>query len=137
MTSETLPTTRRPGTAFGLLTDRSQIVLIGILVLLCIAISLAASQFYSEANVIAILRQCALVLIVAAGMTMLLIAGEVDLSVGASLAFVGCVGMDVTNRTGSFALGSLAAIAFAGLVGLFNGLVVTRLKVNSLIATIA
>jgi ribose transport system permease protein len=137
MTSETLPTTRKPGGTFGLLADRSQIVLIGILVLLCIAISLAASQFYSEANIIAILRQCALVLIVAAGMTMLLIAGEVDLSVGASLAFVGCVGMDVTNRTGSLALGALAGIAFAGVVGLFNGLVVTRLKVNSLIATIA
>ncbi|MDW6020304.1 ABC transporter permease [Mesorhizobium sp. BAC0120] len=137
MTSETIPTTRKPGAAFGLLADRSQIVLIGILVLLCIAISIAAPQFYSGANVIAILRQCALVLIVAAGMTMLLIAGEVDLSVGASLAFVGCVGMDVTNRTGSLALGSLAAIAFAGVVGLFNGLVVTRLKVNSLIATIA
>jgi ribose transport system permease protein len=137
MTSETLATTRKPGSAFGLLADRSQIVLIGILILLCIAISLAASQFYSEANVIAILRQCALVLIVAAGMTMLLIAGEVDLSVGASLAFAGCVGMDVTNRTGSLTLGALAAIAFAGVVGLFNGVVVTRLKVNSLIATIA
>ena len=68
---------------------------------------------------------------------MLLIAAEVDLSVGASIAFAGCVGMDVTNRTGSVTLGALAAVAFAGVVGLFNGLVVTRLKVNSLIATIA
>jgi ribose transport system permease protein len=137
MTSESLPSTRKPGTAFGLFADRSQIVLIGILAALCIAISLAAPQFYSEANIIAILRQCALVLIVAAGMTMLLICGEVDLSVGASLAFVGCIGMDVINRTGSFTIGVLAALAFAGAVGLFNGLVATRLRVNSLIGTIA
>lgn len=136
MSTETLPA-RRPGTAVSLISDRSQIVLIGILALLCIAISLAAPQFYTGANVIAILRQCALVLIVATGMTMLLIAAEVDLSVGASLAFTGCVGMDVTNKTGSLVLGALAAILFAGAVGLFNGLVVTRLKVNSLIATIA
>lgn len=119
------------------LAANSQIILVAILVLLCIGISLSAAQFYSVENVIAILRQCALVLIVGAGMTMLLIAGEVDLSVGASLAFSGCVAMDVTNRTGSVALGALAGILFGGLVGLFNGLVVTRLKVNSLIATIA
>ena len=75
-------------------------------------------------------------LIVASGMTMLIITAEVDLSVGASLAFVGCIGMAVINATHSLSLGMLAALAFAGAVGLFNGLVVTRLKVNSLIATI-
>ncbi len=135
--TDTLASTRRSGAALGLLADRSQVVLIGLLLLLCLMISLAAAQFYSAANIIVILRQCSLVLIVAAGMTMLLIAGEIDLSVGASLAFAGCVGMDVANRTGSFALSALAAMLFAGAVGLFNGLVVTRLKVNSLIATIA
>lgn len=136
MTSETLPA-RRPGLLVGALADKSQVVLIGLLVVLCIAISVAAPQFYSVDNTIAILRQCALVLIVAVGMTMLLVAGEVDLSVGASLAFTGCVAMDVTNRTHSVTLGALAALAFAAAVGLFNGLVVTRLRINSLIATIA
>ena len=136
MTSDILPQ-RKSGLLAGVLNDRSQIVLIALLVLLCIAISLGASQFYSVDNIIAILRQCSLVLIVAVGMTMLLVAGEVDLSVGASLAFTGCVAMDVTNRTGSVTLGAMAALAFAGTVGLVNGLVVTRLKINSLIATIA
>jgi len=120
----------------GQLLGSSQLVLGVILAVLCIAISIAAPQFYSEANIIAILRQCALVLIVASGMTMLIITAEVDLSVGASLAFVGCIGMAVLNSTHSLALGMLAALAFAAGVGLFNGLVVTRLRVNSLIATI-
>ncbi|MER8584303.1 ABC transporter permease [Mesorhizobium sp. M1338] len=120
----------------GQLLGSSQLVLGVILAVLCIAISIAAPQFYSEANIIAILRQCALVLIVASGMTMLIITAEVDLSVGASLAFVGCIGMAVLNSTQSLTLGLLAALAFAGGVGLFNGLVVTRLRVNSLIATI-
>ena len=122
--------------AVGKLADGSQLVLGLILVALCLGISIGAPQFYSEANIIAILRQCALVLIVASGMTMLVITAEVDLSVGASLAFVGCIGMAVINATHSLTLGILAALAFAGAVGLFNGLVVTRLKVNSLIATI-
>jgi ribose transport system permease protein len=120
----------------GQLLGSSQLVLGVILAVLCTAISIAAPQFYSEANIIAILRQCALVLIVASGMTMLIITAQVDLSVGASLAFVGCIGMAVLNSTHSLTLGMLAALAFAGGVGLFNGLVVTRLKVNSLIATI-
>ena len=136
MTTDSLPARKR-GVLLGALNDNSQIVLIGLLALLCIAISLGAAQFYSVDNIIAILRQCSLVLIVAVGMTMLLVAAEVDLSVGASLAFTGCVAMDVTNRTHSVTLGALAALAFAGTVGLLNGLVVTRLKINSLIATIA
>jgi ribose transport system permease protein len=127
----------RSGSVAGALAAQGQGVLIGLLVVLCVAISLAAPQFYSLANIVAILRQCSLVLIVAAGMTMLLIGGEVDLSVGASLAFTGCVAMDATNRTGSVVAGALAAVGFAGAVGLVNGLVVTRLRVNSLIATIA
>lgn len=129
--------TAKAGPAIGKLAGNSQIVLLGLLVFLCIAISIGAPQFYSVENLIAILRQCSLVLIVAAGMTMLLIAAEVDLSVGASLAFSGVVAMDITNKTGSVFLGASAGILFGGLVGLFNGLVVTQLKVNSLIATIA
>ncbi|ABM59315.1 inner-membrane translocator [Verminephrobacter eiseniae EF01-2] len=112
------------------------LVLALVLATLCIAISAAEPRFHSGANIIAILRQCALVLIAACAMTMLVIAAEVDLSVGASLAFVGCIGMAVLNATHSLALGMLAALAFAGGVGLANGLIVTRLKVNSLIATI-
>ncbi len=123
--------------AFGHLIGNGQSVLIGILVLLCVGFSFGSEQFYSFENVIAIVRQCALVLIVASGMTLLLIAAEVDLSVGAALAFVGCVAMDVTNQTGSVAIGAAAGIAFGGGIGLVNGLVVTKLRVNSLIATIA
>lgn len=95
-----------PGSTLTALAGNSQLVLLAILVLLCVAISIGAPQFYSVENIIAILRQCSLVLIIAAGMTMLLIAAEVDLSVGASLAFSGVVAMDVTNKTGSVFLGA-------------------------------
>ena len=126
----------RPASLVGSLTSKNQIVLVAVLAVLSVGISLAVAQFYSGANIIAILRQTALVLVVASGMTMLLITAEVDLSVGASIAFVGVVAMDVINRTNSVFLGALAGILFGGAVGLVNGLIVTRLKVNSLIATI-
>ena len=112
-------------------------VLLVLLAILCLAISIGSSRFYAGENITAILRQCALVLIIGSGMTLLLIAAEVDLSVGASLAFAGMVAMDVTNQTGSVWLGAIAGILFGGLVGLANGIIVTCLKVKSLIATIA
>ena len=112
-------------------------VLLVLLAILCLAISIGSSRFYAVENIVGILRQCALVLIIGSGMTLLLIAAEVDLSVGASLPFAGVVAMDVTNQTGNVWLGALAGILFGGLVGLANGIIVTRLKVKSLIATIA
>jgi ribose transport system permease protein len=114
-----------------------QSVLLGLLIVICVGFSFGSEQFYSFENIIAIVRQSALVLIVASGMTLLLIAAEVDLSVGAALAFVGCVAMDATNQSGSVAIGAAAGILFGGAIGLVNGLVVTKLRVNSLIATIA
>jgi len=121
----------------GALWRNELVFLVAMLVLLLVGLSIAAPRFMTPENAIAILHQSSMVLIVALGMTMLLITAEVDISVGASLAFASCVVMDVINKTNSLALGILAGIAFGGLVGLFNGLVVTRLKVNSLIATIA
>jgi ribose transport system permease protein len=135
MTEITQPT--RAATTARRFGEGGPIVLLAILAALCLAISFGSNRFYSEENIIAILRQCSLVLIIACGMTMLLIAAEVDLSVGASLAFAGVIAMDVTNNTHSVALGALAGIGFGGFVGLVNGLIVTRLRVNSLIATIA
>ena len=108
-----------------------------ILAVLCIAISIAAPQFYSGANIIAILRQCALVLIVACrhddaahhrrGRSL---GRRVARLLSASSAWTSL------NKTHSVLPRHAAGILFAGAVGLFNGLVVTRLKVNSLIATI-
>jgi ribose transport system permease protein len=133
MSDQTIPRAALP----RLIAGQGQAALILILGALCLGLSLATDTFLTAENMVAILRQSALVLIVAVGMTMLLISGEVDLSVGASLAFGGCVAMDVTNQTDSWVLGLLAGVLFGGAVGLVNGLVVTRLRVNSLIATIA
>lgn len=128
---------RAGGGALAAIWQNEQLFLGLILALLVAGLSIAAPQFATADNATAILHQSAMVLIVAVGMTILLITAEVDISVGASLAFTSCVIMDVINRTDSLLLGLLAGLAFGGVVGLFNGLVVTKLKVNSLIATIA
>lgn len=108
-----------------------------VLLVLIVGLGLASDRFLSPSNAVAILHQSSLVLIVAVGMTFLLITAEVDISVGASLAFASCIVMDVINHTDSILLGALAGIAFGASVGIINAFVTTVLRVNSLIGTIA
>lgn len=115
----------------------NEIMLVGILLLLSILISLGAPAFYSSTNILNILRDSSMAIIAGIGMTMLLITGEVDLSIGSLVAFVGVITMDVTNKTNSVTLGVLAGLGFGALVGFVNGVVRTKLQVNSLIGTIA
>ncbi|WP_434362514.1 ABC transporter permease [Parasalinivibrio latis] len=114
-----------------------QLFLVLLLVALIAGLGLASDKFLTPANIIAVLHQSSLVLTVAVGMTLLLISGEVDISVGAAMGFASCIVMDVVNKTHSLTAGIAAGIGFGILVGAFNGLVATRLKVNSLIGTIA
>jgi ribose transport system permease protein len=115
----------------------NEILLVLVLILLSILISIGNPKFISFANILNILRDSSMAVIAGIGMTMLLITGEVDLSIGSLAAFVGVVTMDIINKTHSTALGVLAGLALGALTGLANGLVRTKLKVNSLIGTIA
>jgi ribose transport system permease protein len=115
----------------------NEIMLVGVLLILSILISIGTSKFYSSTNILNILRDSSMAVIAGIGMTMLLITGEVDLSIGSLVAFVGVVTMDITNKTNNVFLGMLAGLGLGALTGLVNGLVRTKLKVNSLIGTIA
>lgn len=122
---------------FGRLILFNEIMLVGVLLIISVLISIGTPRFYSTTNVLNILRDSSMAVIAGIGMTMLLITGEVDLSIGSLVAFVGVVTMDVINKTGSVFLGVAAGLGLGAVTGLVNGLVRTRLKVNSLIGTIA
>lgn len=74
--------------------------------------------------------------IAAIGMSFLLISGEIDLSLGMSVALSTIVSSLIGSRFGGVA-GILAAVIVCGLVGLLNGFMTTKLRINSLIASIA
>lgn len=75
--------------------------------------------------------------IVACGMLFCLAAGEIDLSVASVIACAGVVTAVVINMTQSVAVGILAGLGLGIAVGLINGFVVAKLKINSLITTLA
>jgi ribose transport system permease protein len=103
--------------------------------ILFIVLSLTSSSFPTRANLLNILDQQSATLIIAAAGTLVLIAGGIDLSVGAVYGFAAVV-------SAHFALHSSAGIAiFLGigaglLIGIANGLIVTVFRINSLIATL-
>jgi ribose transport system permease protein len=122
---------------FGKLVLFNEIILVAVLIIISIAISIGTPKFYSTTNILNILRDSSMAIIAGIGMTMLLITGDVDLSIGSLVAFVGVVTMDIINKTMNVALGVLAGMGLGAAVGLMNGIVRTKLKVNSLIGTIA
>jgi ribose transport system substrate-binding protein len=70
------------------------------------------------------------------GMTVVIVAGAFDMSVGSSMAFCGLVAAMAMKAHLSVALAVLAALGAGALVGWANGTIVTRLKVNPFIATL-
>jgi ribose transport system permease protein len=104
--------------------------------LLFFALAVFSPPFLTPANLLNILDQQAAVLIIAAAGTLVLVAGGIDLSVGAVAALAAVVAATVAQEAG--ALVGISAGLLIGLVsGLANGVIVTVFRINSLIATLA
>ncbi len=108
-----------------------------LLVIVFAGLGALVPDFLGPRNMRGLLLSVTLVGTIATTMMMVLALREVDLSVGSITAFSGVLTAVVIGRTGSVAAGILAGLAAGALVGLLNGWVVARLKVNSLIVTLA
>src|SRR5690606_23414742 len=105
-----------------------------------IALSIGSPAFLSAQNVGNVLDRQSGILIVAAASTLVLIAGGIDLSIGATYMFTAVTCGTIMVRVGGLAgagLGIAAGVAAGLLIGVANGLISTYLKVNPLIATLA
>lgn len=107
-----------------------------VLLALVVYLSLANEYFLTSINITNVLIQAAILAVVAFGLTFVIIAGELDLSVGSGVALVSVIVAMVMRDSGSIPLGVLAGIGLGLGIGLLNGLIVTRLEVPSFIATL-
>jgi ribose transport system permease protein len=103
---------------------------------LFIVLSISSGPFFTKVNLLDILDQQASTLIIAAAGTLVLVAGGIDLSVGATYALA-CVVATKLALSSSPVLAILAGIAVGLVVGLVNGVIATFFRINSLIATLA
>jgi ribose transport system permease protein len=93
-------------------------------------------RFLSPNNLRVVLSQTVIVAVGAIGMTLIIISGGIDLSVGSTIALSGVITALGINSGLSPAVALLAGILVGGVVGAVNGLVITRLKVVPFIATL-
>jgi ribose/xylose/arabinose/galactoside ABC-type transport system permease subunit len=97
---------------------------------------LIGPQFFSPANLELMARQTAIVCVAALGMTMVIVAGGIDLSVGSVIA-LSTVVTAMLLRDGSWPLAAAAGAVVAGAVcGVMNGALVTALRVVPFIITL-
>jgi len=120
-------------------------MLLSILVMLCIFLSFTAPGFFSVDNFFNVLRNSSMQGIIAFGMTMVMIAGEIDLSVGSAVAFSGCLtAWIVKTLTGlgvgapqAICIGILVALTVGYFLGVFSASVRNRYNVPTFIITLA
>lgn len=106
------------------------------LVALVAALSLSSPFFLTGSNLLNIGVAVALVGVVAAGSTLVMIAGGIDVSVGSTVALSGVSAAKTLTATGSVPLALAAGLLVGAAAGLVNGLIVTKLSINPLIATL-
>ncbi|WP_349757929.1 ABC transporter permease [Halomonas pelophila] len=111
----------------------------GILVffLICMfAFSLFSEQFLSQSNIMTVVRQASIIGIIAVGVTVVIIGGNLDLSVGSMLSFSTVLVVDLHDKIGPVGA-ILVMFALTLMLGAVNGFLVGFMRLNSLIVTLA
>jgi ribose transport system permease protein len=106
------------------------------LIILFVTLAVASPHFLTETNLSSVVRQTAVINIMALGMTMIIVTGGIDLSVGSILAMGGLLGTMSMEKGAPIPLGVAIGIATGLGCGLLNGALITRLKIAPFIVTL-
>jgi ribose transport system permease protein len=105
------------------------------LVVVCVFAASRYDSFLSSENLLNILRQNSMAGLVALGMTFVILTGGIDLSVGSILAVAGVVAANLAGRGSLIAIS--VAVLCATILGLINGLVISKARIQPFIVTLA
>jgi ribose transport system permease protein len=108
--------------------------LLGVFVL-CVVLTLSSSAFLTVGNLLNVLRQASLIFLIASGLTFVILSAGLDLSIGANLGLSACLAAAAIKATGSISIGIVAGLACGMTIGIFNGLLITMLRLPPFIAT--
>jgi len=129
-----------PGTRSGFLRhllEQRELSIFLVVLVVAIILKVASPNFLNQANLTALVLGLSFNAITAVGMTVLLISGGFDLSIGSSLALAGAVaGFAMTKFGASTPMAILLGLGTGAVVGLGNGLIIAKVGVNPLIATL-
>lgn len=117
---------------FGVLVQKQGALVL--LILVCVAATARYEAFLTPENLLNVLRQNSMLGIIAVGMTFVILTGGIDLSVGSLLAVAGVVAASLADR--GLAVAVIAAIAVTTVLGLINGAVIAKARIQPFIVTL-
>ena len=120
-----------------LLTSRSTVLLLAAVLLVLYFEHASGGIFITATNASLLLRQTAVVAVAAAGIAILIIMGEIDLSIGSSAFLTGLVAAQCQVAGWGVASSVMAAIGTGLVLGFVQGLVITRLALPAFVVTLA
>ena len=107
------------------------------LILMCIVLTVASDKFLTVTNLMTIIKQISIQSIVAIGMTMIIISGNIDLSVGSLVALCSVSGAMIMNKGLPMIAAVIASVIIGALVGFITGGVTAKLKRHSFLVTLS
>jgi ribose/xylose/arabinose/galactoside ABC-type transport system permease subunit len=111
--------------------------LICIIIVLSISFSAIQPIFYGMESLMNMIRKTAVLFVVSIGMSLVMLTGGFDLSVGSNLALAGACGATILKITQNPLIAIVATILVASIIGLTNGIMIGKLKINSIVLTLA
>lgn len=122
---------------FGSIMRNNTVMVAIILVAFCIVATLFSPYFIDVYNLQSLMRDIAFIAMIAVGQSLLLLLGELDLSVGAVASICGILGGLMMSQAGVPAgLAFVIALLIGLVLGALNGFIITALKLNAMVATI-
>jgi ribose/xylose/arabinose/galactoside ABC-type transport system permease subunit len=116
--------------------DVQKLVIVGVLIIIMSVLSILTPKFLTYINFNNVIMQVALIMLTGSALSLLMISGNIDLSIGSVLAFTGVMHAYMSKYWFPTGLSITFAIILGGIYGLVNGLVVSKLKITSVIATL-
>jgi ribose transport system permease protein len=105
------------------------------LLLLCVLLSFLNENFFTLKNIISVLRQSTILVVVAVGMTVVILAAGIDLSVGGVMALVGCLTAQLIVKGTPIIPAIICGLLMGILFGLLNGVLVCIFGLPPFVAT--
>lgn len=108
-----------------------------VLVLLILVMSILSDRFFTWSNIVTVLRQTSINALIATGMTFAILIGGIDLSVGSVIAICGALAATMLSAGMDIILVILAALLLGLGIGLVNGVLISKGRLQPFIATLA
>jgi len=119
------------------LAAQREFVIFLIVLVVFIAMSFASNVFLTASNILSVLLSLSIESVMAVGMVIVMVGGGFDMSVGSILGFIGIIVAELLTAGVPTVLALLIAIIGGIIIGLWNGFIIAKLKINPFVTTLS